>query len=427
VTAALGLYSAASWAFEPLAGSLLDGRVKRGKERVERVGERLGRATLARPKGPLIWMHAASVGESRLLLDLFEALRSVRRDLAAVVTTQTLTSADMIVARRAEGVIHQMAPVDGPRAVRRFLEHWRPDAALFAEGEIWPNMLQALKRRRIPAALANARMTAKSIASWRSWAGAARELFGAFAFIGAADKTTAQGLSSLVGRSIDVVGNLKRASRVAMPDAGAVTAWRAAIGARPILLAASTHPGEDELVLDAFEQVRGWNPAALLIIAPRHPTRGPHIAALARGRRFNSMLRSADNAAPAPGVDVLVADTMGELMFWYAVSDAVYLGGASAADVGGHNPLEPAHLGKRAFTGPHGFNFQEMFDELAAANAITIGRTATELSQFWHAELHGRAPADRATLAAFLAEGRAPFAATVDAVLALLPPLSVKE
>jgi len=427
VTAALGLYSAASWAFEPLAGALLNQRVSKGKERSDRVGERLGQATLARPAGPLLWMHAASVGESRLLLDLFETLRAARRDLTAVVTTQTLTSADLIAARPTGGVLHQMAPVDGPRSVGRFLAHWRPDAALFAEGEIWPNMLRALKQRRIPAALANARMTAKSLARWRRWSGAAGELFGAFSFIGAADKTTAEGLSRLIGQEIGVVGNLKRASPVAPPDSAAVASWRAGIGARPVLLAASTHPGEDEIALDAFVQVRAGSPSALLVIAPRHPARGADIAALARGQQLKAMLRSADRSQPGADIDVLVADTMGEMMFWYGVSDAIYLGGASVAGIGGHNPLEPAHLGKRAFTGPHGFNFQEMFDELAAANAVIIGRTATELSQFWQAELRGPGLADQAALAAFLAEGQAPFAATAAAVLALLPSPAAKE
>jgi 3-deoxy-D-manno-octulosonic-acid transferase len=417
----LRLYSAASWALEPLAGSLLNQRVRIGKERAERVGERLGCATAPRPPGRLIWMHAASVGESRLLLDLFEALRRVRRDLTAVVTTQTLTSADLIAARSVDGVVHQMAPVDGPRAVDRFLSHWRPDAALFAEGEIWPNMLRALRRRRIPGALANARMTQRSLASWRRWAGAAHELFGAFAYVGAADKATAQALSGILRRDIAVVGNLKRASPVAAPDGLAVDAWRAAVGARPVLLGASTHPGEDKIALDAFGQVRALYPSALLVIAPRHPARGPDIAAIARGRGLMTVLRSTDRSQPSPAVEVLVADTMGEMMFWYAVSDAIYLGGASMPGIGGHNPLEPAHLGKRAFTGPHGFNFREILDELVAAKAIAIGQTSDELGRFWQAELGGEASADKATLATFLAEGQAPFVATVDAVLALLP------
>jgi 3-deoxy-D-manno-octulosonic-acid transferase len=166
VTASLTLYRIGTTLLEPLAPLLVRNRVKNGKERAERAGERFGRTALARPAGPLVWMHGASVGESKLLLDVFKATRERRPDAHALVTTQTTTSADMIAANPPQNILHQMAPVDGPRAVGRFLRHWRPDAAVFAEGEIWPNMLLSLKRAGIPAALATARMTAKTLASW---------------------------------------------------------------------------------------------------------------------------------------------------------------------------------------------------------------------------------------------------------------------
>lgn len=421
MTTGLALYSAATWALEPLAKPVLQARTRKGKERADRVAERWGRATIQRPPGALVWMHAASVGESRLLLDLFEPICARRADISAVLTTQTLTSADMIAERKPLGVVHQMAPIDAPRAVDRFLQHWRPNAAVFAEGEIWPNLLLALNRRQIPAALVNARMTARSLASWRRWSGAARQLFGTFAFIGAADQATAQGLASIRGRAVDVVGNLKRASRVAPPDQAAVKAWRTAIGDRPVLLAASTHPGEDEFALAAFTAVRAQSSNALLVIAPRHPVRGPDIAKLAKQAGFTTQLRTEDASTPGPAVDVLVADTMGELIFWYAASDAIYLGGATAADVGGHNPIEPAQLGKRVFTGPHGFNFAEVFEDLAAIGAVRIRSTPEELAQYWLAELRTETPAAAPALTAFLQNGRAPFDATLEAVLALLP------
>jgi 3-deoxy-D-manno-octulosonic-acid transferase len=421
VTASLALYSAATWALEPLAPALLRQRAAKGKERTDRIAERLGRTPAARPAGPLVWMHGASVGESRLLLDLFAELRSKRPGLNAVVTTQTLTSADMIASRKLAGVTHQMAPVDAPGPVTRFLAHWRPDAAVFAEGEIWPNMLRGLARARIPAALANARMTAKTLAGWRSRSGAARELFAAFRFIGAADRATAEGLGSALGRPIDTIGNLKRAAPIDGPDPAAVAAWRAAIGPRKVLLAASTHPGEDEIALDAFRDIRTTHPDALLVTAPRHPVRGPAIADLAKAQGLTPQLRSVEPSPPTSAIDVLVADTMGELLFWYAAADAVYLAGASVRDVGGHNPVEPAQLGKRVFTGPHGFNFADMFTELSAAGLVTIGHTAADLAQWWRRELQAAGPADTAALQAFLAESRAPFAATVEAVLALIP------
>ena len=250
MTASLALYRIGTRLLEPLAPVLVRNRVKKGKENPARIGERFGRTSIARPAGPLIWMHGASVGESKLLLDLFDAVRDQRPDAHALVTTQTTTSADMIAAKTPANVVHQMAPVDGPGAVARFLRHWKPNAAVFAEGEIWPNMLLGLKRAGIPATLANARMTTKSLTNWNSRKPSARSIFSAFAFIGAADRQTADGLASAIDRPIPIIGNLKMAVSVKAPPADKVDAFRNAVG-RPIILAASTHPGEDEFALDA--------------------------------------------------------------------------------------------------------------------------------------------------------------------------------
>ncbi|HVY87530.1 MAG TPA: glycosyltransferase N-terminal domain-containing protein, partial [Hyphomonadaceae bacterium] len=358
MTASLSLYQFGTRLLEPLAPWLVEQRLKKGKEHPDRVSERLGLTQAPRAAGPLIWMHGASVGESRLLLDVFGALLKQRPDVHAVVTTQTLTSADMIAAWSPRNVVHQMAPVDGPGAVERFLAHWRPDAAVFAEGEIWPNMLTALKARRTPAALINARMTGQTLKSWRGRPASARELFSTFVFIGAADQATADGLRLATGRSVEVVGNLKSAAAVEPPSVESVEAFHAATQRRPILLAASTHPGEEEFALDTFKAMGKPVNGTLLIVTPRHPDRGESIAALASAHGFKVEQRSRSKSAPARETDVLVADTIGELMFWYAVSDGIYLGGATAEGIGGHNPIEPAQLGKRVFTGPNGFNFR---------------------------------------------------------------------
>ena len=418
MTASLTLYRVATRLLEPFAPALVRGRIKSGKERAERTGERFGRTNTTRPAGPVLWMHGASVGESKLLLDLFEAVRRKRPDAYALVTTQTTTSADMIAAKSAPGVIHQMAPVDGPRAVKRFLDHWRPSAAVFAEGEIWPNMLVGLKRSRIPAALANARMTSKTLASWNGRRSSARELFSTFRFIGAADRQTADGLGSAIGRTITPVGNLKMATRITPPPADAVESFRASL-ARPALLAASTHPGEDAFALDAFKQVRRAHRAALLIIVPRHPDRGDDIAAQVRAHGLTCQQWSKEWAPPNPATDVLVADTMGELVFWYAVADAIYLGGATSEGVGGHNAIEPAQLGKRVFTGPHGFNFRDTFDTLVRAGALVIGTAPDELAAFWRSELADGAPP--LVTGDLFAAFQAPFDITIEAIVAMLP------
>jgi 3-deoxy-D-manno-octulosonic-acid transferase len=417
VTATLTLYRIGATLLEPFAPILVRNRVKSGKERPERSGERFGRTNLARPGGALIWMHGASVGESRLLLDLFEALRTQRPDAYALVTTQTTTSADMIAASAPQHVIHQMAPVDGPRAVTRFLQHWRPDAAVFAEGEIWPNMLLGLKRGRIPAVMANARMTTRSIDSWNSRKSSARALFGAFQFIGAADRQTAEGLGRATGHEITTVGNLKMAARITPPPQDKVVPFVKAIG-RPILLAASTHPGEDAFAIEAFAALRVSTPDALLVIVPRHPDRGSTIVDEARGRGFTVQQWSKERSPPQQGTSVVVADTMGELLFWYAVAGGIYLGGATKQDVGGHNAVEPAQLGKRVFTGPHGYNFRETFEILAQNDALVIGKTAVQLADFWRAELSARSAPIRAAL---FDDFRAPFDRTIEAILAMLP------
>lgn len=418
MTALLGFYHVLTRVLEPAAPWLIERRLKTGKERAERIGERFGLTETQRPAGPLIWMHGASVGESRLLMDLFAAIRAGRPDATALVTTQTLTSADLIAGLAPPGVIHQMAPVDGPAAVERFMTHWRPDAAVFAEGEIWPNMLAALRASGTPTALVNARMTARTLSQWKARRPSAREVFSTFTFIGAADAATAAGLRDATGQPIAIIGNLKLASGVAMPAKERVDGFREAVGNRRMVLAASTHPGEDEFALEAFTGLRMRAPGALLVIAPRHPERGDAIAALTRGRGFTTQQRSRDAGWPTSSVDVLVADTMGELVFWYVVADSVYLGGATAPDVGGHNAIEAAQVGKHVFTGPHGYNFREVFAELQAAGGMTVGSKPAELADYWLDSLSGTRPGG--TFSSLFAGSREPFDATVATILGFL-------
>ena len=423
MTLALGMYRVATGMAEPFAPMILRKRLKSGKERADRIGERLGMTETPRPAGPLVWMHGASVGESQLLLSVLREIRAAGCDVAAVVTTQTLTSAELVGRSAGEKVLHQMAPVDSPGAVRRFLDHWRPDAVVFAEGEIWPNMLMGVKRRGVPAALVNARMTDGSIDGWLKRRATARELFGVFSFVGAADPKTAGALDSILGCRPDVIGNLKRAMQVKAADSDQVDAWRAGIGRRQVLLAASTHAGEEALALDALDRVRrGGGGKPLLVIAPRHPERGGEIVSLSEARGMKTQRRSVDASVPAASCDVLVADTLGEMMFWFEVADGVFLGGASVDGIGGHNPMEPAQVHRRVFCGPYGYNFRDTFDALERCGAVVIGRGASELATFWGACLRdgAHAHADWAAVTAYLAESRAAMTVTVGAVCAML-------
>jgi 3-deoxy-D-manno-octulosonic-acid transferase len=397
---------------------LVKRRLKAGKERAERISERFGQTKIERPAGTLLWMHGASVGECRLLLDVFAAVKAKRPDVTALVTSQTLTSADMVSAWASRGVIHQMAPVDAPGAVNRFLTYWKPDAVVFAEGEIWPNMLAGIKQRGAHAALINARMTEKTLANRKKRPRAAQEVFSTFGFIGAADQTTAEGLAAATGRKITTIGNLKIAAPVQTAPQSDITAFRMATDMRPIVLAASTHPGEDEFALEAFVDLKTRMPNALLILAPRHPDRGAAIVGASRTRGLNTQQWSSNKSPPGTRIDVLVADTIGELMFWYAVSNAVYLGGATGEDIGGHNPVEPAQLGKRVFTGPHGFNFKETFDVLEKLGALHVGTSSKELSDWWANEM-GAANSGPA-LKSFFDATRAEFDTTVAAIVGML-------
>ncbi len=419
MTTTHALYLLGTRLLEPFAPWLIEQRLKKGKENPERIGERFGVSPVERPAGTLLWMHAASVGESRLLLDVFAALRLRRPDVQALVTTQTTTSADMIAAWAPPGVIHQMAPVDGPKAVQAFWKHWKPDVAVFAEGEIWPNMLGMLRYWNTPAALVNARMTEKTLRSWNTRRASARLVFSTFNFIGAADQMTADGLYAATGRKVEVVGNLKTAAAVEGPSPEKVGEFRMGANGRPIVLAASTHPGEDEFALDAFTELRTRKPGVLMILVPRHPDRGDAIVAMMRERGATTQQWSKDKSIPGSDVDVLVADTIGELLFWYAASDAVYLGGATMEGIGGHNPIEPLQLGKRIFTGPHGFNFRETFEALQPTGALVIGSTYQELSDYWLATLDQEQP--EPVLGSFFTASRGPFEQTIAAIEAMLP------
>lgn len=352
MTLPLALYRAATGLLEPIAPILLRQRAGRGKEDPTRLGERLGRPACPRPQGPLVWLHGVSVGESASLLPLVEALRARRPDLHVLVTSGTVTSAEILARRLPAGVIHQFAPVDGPGAVARFLDHWRPGLAVLVESELWPNLIEAAQRRGVRLALLSARMTEESTRGWARVPGSARSLLAAFDTVMAQDEATAERLTRLGAR---VAGrlNLKRVGAPLPADERELARLQKAFAGRKVVLAASTHPGEEALVAQAL---RGLD--ALLVIAPRHPDRGSAIAAeLGAPRRSAGQL-------PAPETRVYVADTLGELGLFFRLADVVVMGGAFASGVGGHNPLEAARLGRPVITGPEAFNATQLYDEM---------------------------------------------------------------
>ncbi|MBA4794375.1 MAG: 3-deoxy-D-manno-octulosonic acid transferase [Phenylobacterium sp.] len=403
----LAAYRLALGALEPLAPALLRARARRGKEDPARLAERLGRASRARPERGLVWLHGVSVGESVSLLPLVEALRARRPDLTLLVTSGTRTSAELLARRLPDGVIHQYAPVDGPRVMARFLDHWRPGLAVLVESELWPNLICAAAKRDVRLALVSARMTQKSAEGWRRRApGAARALLNAFDLVLPQDGETERRLQAL-GAATGPRLNLKQVGAPLPCDEDELARLKGQIGERPVVLAASTHVGEEALVAEAFAQVRRQHADALLVVAPRHPERAGAAQDALTAAGLTVARRS---QGEAPLAEAYLADTLGELGLLFRLADVVVMGGGWAEGVGGHNPLEPARLGCAILTGPHVFNahetYEAMFDEVAALcapDAETLARHVAGLidspmiarrmgeAALAHAERHGAA------------------------------------
>jgi 3-deoxy-D-manno-octulosonic-acid transferase len=364
---ALLAWRLATTALEPLAPLLLRRRAARGKEEPARIDERLGRTGLSRPPGPLVWLHGASVGESLSLLPLIDALCIQRPDLALLVTSGTVTAAQLLARRLPARAIHQYAPIDAPGVARRFLAHWRPAAGVFVESELWPNLLLEARAQGVKLALLGARVSEGSARTWRRAPRSAAAVFAAFDVILAQDAVSRARLEGL-GAFVDGALDLKQAAAPLPCDEAELAALKALIGARPVLVAASTHAGEEDRVLDAFRAVP---PPALLILVPRHPVRADQIAETLRSHGLAYARRSAGER-PAPDTRVYLADTLGELGLFFRIAQAVVVGGSLIGGVGGHNPLEPARLGLPVITGADVANFRETYAGLLQAHAALM-------------------------------------------------------
>lgn len=357
--AALRLYRLMSAAAGPFTPLLLAARRRRGKENGPRLAERRGVTPVARPHGPLVWLHAASVGELISVLPLIE--RIAGRDVRVLVTTGTVTSSEVAAQRLPPGSFHQFAPLDVPRYVRRFLDHWQPDLALFVESDIWPNRIIEAARRRVPMILINGRLSLRSYARWRKLPGAIGNLLLRLDLCLARTPGDAERLGALGAPRVVYAGNLKLDVPAPPYDAEALKALKAAIGQRPLLAAASTHEGEEGMMAAAHARLRQHFPGLLTIIVPRHPERGARIADVAAAAGLKAALRS--RGEPPGAADIYIADTMGELGLIYRLAPVVFVGG-SLVRHGGQNPIEPAKLGAAILHGPHVWNFAELYEAL---------------------------------------------------------------
>lgn len=362
----------------PLLPLYLKRRAAKGKEDKSRLKERFGHASRERPEGHLIWLHGASVGETMMLLPLINRILE-RPNTHILLTSGTVTSADLMAKRLPDRAIHQYVPVDNPAAVKRFLNHWKPDAALWAESEIWPNLIRLTKKRGIPMALINARMSQASLLRWKKHGVKnAQSVFGNFDKILAANSDTAFGLTDLMGREIPNLGNLKYEAPPLPVDDAELQSLQATLKDRLVWCAASTHKGEDEIVLKIHAEIRETFPEALLILIPRHPERSTDIADLMA--RETLAIRS-QNERPDNDKTIYLFDTIGELGLAYRLSKITLMGGSLIEGLSGHNPLEPARLGNVVYSGPYVSSFDDLYRDMKRYFAVQILDTRQELAK----------------------------------------------
>ena len=372
----LSAYRAATLAVSPLAGALLSLRLNKGKEDVERLGERRGTPGLARPDGPLIWLHGASVGETVSLLPLVERL--TQAGFNTLMTSGTVTSARLMARRLPARALHQFVPLDAPNFLRRFFRHWRPDLGLIAESEIWPNMIVEAARAGTPLVMVNARMSARSFRRWSFAPNFVGALLGRFELVLAQTAADAERLAQLGARAPQVIGNMKFDAPAPPADRRELAELSGLVSGRRLWIAASTHPGEERAAGEAHRRLFGDFPDLLTLIAPRHPERGPEIAEELGELGLACRLRSRGER-PDRDAHVYICDTIGELGLFYRLAGIVFTG-KSLSSGGGQNPIEPAKLASAILHGPHVQNFADIYGPLDSEGGAAIVNDAAEMA-----------------------------------------------
>ena len=371
----LRVYQKLSSAVVPIAPALIKRRLRLGKEDPARIGERRGFSKGVRPNGPLVWIHGASVGEVLAAAGLIEKLRALK--IRILLTSGTVTSAAIVAKRFPADIIHQYVPYDSPRYVARFLDHWRPNLALFIESDLWPNLILSSAARRLPMVLINGRMSQRSFPRWRRITGTISALLGQFDICLAQSEVDAERFAALGSHNVVTTGNLKFDVPAPPADLARLERLMAVTRGRTIVVAASTHPGEDEILLAAHRTLTGFFPSLLTVIVPRHPDRGEAIARMVAASGLRVGLRSREEL-PSATTDIYVADTMGELGLFYRLAPIVFVGG-SLVEHGGQNPIEAVKLGAAIVHGPHVFNFKDVYDALDRAGGARRADTEEAL------------------------------------------------
>lgn len=399
MSVALLLWRGLTTAAAPALRLLLRRRAARGKEIPARLAERRGIDRTPRPPGTLIWLHAASVGETMSILPVLSELVAAAPAARVLLTTGTVTSAQLLAERlqrmgHHNHVTHRFVPLDVPIWVTRFLDHWKPDVAGFVESELWPNLLAGCRRRRIPMLLINARLSARSFARWRRVPGLIAPMLDAVTELQAQSQVDAHRFRALGAVRISVPGNLKFAAPALPVNEAELARLHAVLAGRPAWVAASTHPGEEAAIFIAHRDLAARHPGLVTILVPRHPERGVAIAAEAEAAGLVATRRALGDPPPAQGV--WIADTLGELGLFYRLAPIAFIGRSLIAPGGGQNPLEPARLGCAVAVGPHVGNFPDAVVVLEQAGALARVADAAGLAAWVDAML--RAPDQRAAM-----------------------------
>ncbi len=380
LTRTVKLYRGATALATPLAPLILRRREQRGKEDGARRNERFGVASVTRPAGKLVWFHAASVGETIAALPLIEAVQRARPGHQMLLTTGTVTSAEIAAQRLPLGAIHQYVPVDAPQFVRRFLDHWRPELGIFMESEIWPNLVIESAARQIPLAIVNARMSKETFRSWRKRPGLADPLFSRITAVLAQNQTFALRYGQLGVGNVVHVGNLKNDAPPPPADAALVADLKARLAGRPVWLAASTHADEELIAAGVHQRLKAALPGLVTVIVPRHPERGAGLAGQLADLGL-SVGRRARGAVIEPATDIYLADTLGELGSFFAAIPLAFIGKSLSQDGGGHNPIEAIQHGAAVITGSSWFNFEDAYKALIAGGAVVEVNAADALGR----------------------------------------------
>lgn len=347
----------------PFIGPYIAWRASRGKEDHSRRHERSGKASIERPAGPLVWIHAVSVGETGAVTGLIKRLRGL--GLNVILTTGTTTSAALAAERFGNDIIHQYVPLDLKPAVSRFLNHWKPDIAIFAESEIWPMTILELEARRIPQILVNGRMSDRSFKRWKKRRGVADTLFENFALVAAQSQVDAERFRQLGARPVFVTGNLKADVIIPAVDDETKARIEQSIEGREVWAAISTHDGEELVAARVHRALKKKWPNLLTIIVPRHPNRCDDVRAALETQKLDIAVRSTDGM-PYKSSDIFLGDTIGEMGVYLSMASIAFVG-KSLKGAGGQNPLEPAVSDTAILSGPNVEAFQEAYDKLIAA------------------------------------------------------------